>query len=187
MPKWYPGLLASVSRRVFTGRQRAIVAANQELLATYWAIGHDILDRQDEQGWGAKVIDRLSADLGEAFPDSRGYSPRNLKYMRAFAAAWPDFAIVQRSVAQLPWRHQIALIEKLAEPDLRLWYATAAVEYGWSRDILAHQIESRLHERSGKAVTNFTATLPPADSEQAQQATTSPPSDSCCARPKTTS
>jgi len=174
MPPWYPELLLSVAQRVSTGRQRAIAAANQELLATYWGIGRDILDRQNEQGWGAKVIDRLSADLRERFPDARGFSPRNLKYMRAFAAAWPDHEIVQRSVALLPWRHQIALIEKLSDPDQRLWYAAAAVEYGWSRDILTHQIQGRLHERSGQAVTNFTATLPPSDSDQAQQATRDP-------------
>ena len=126
VPGWYPELLASVSNRVVVGQQRAIAAANQELLTTYWAIGADILARQDEQGWGAKIIDRLSADLRERFPAARGYSPRNLKYMRAFAAAWPDPAIVQGSLAQLPWYHQIALLEKLPGPDLRLWYAQAA-------------------------------------------------------------
>lgn len=122
LPDWYPELLASVSTRVSTGQRRAIAAANNELLATYWAIGTDILARQGEQGWGAKIIDRLSSDLRARFPDVRGYSPRNLKYMRAFAVAWPDPAIVQRSVAQLPWRHHIALLEKLSHPEERLWY-----------------------------------------------------------------
>ena len=174
MPEWYPDLLTSVAGRIEGGGYRAIAAVNRELVVTYWAIGRDILDRQDEQGWGARIIDRLSADLREQFPRARGYSPRNLKYMRAFAAAWPDFSIVQASLAQLPWYHQIALIEKLSASDLRLWYAAAAVEYGWSRDVLAHHIEAGFRERSGKAITNFTATLPPADSDQAQQATRDP-------------
>ncbi|HTQ21949.1 PDDEXK nuclease domain-containing protein, partial [Mycobacterium sp.] len=115
-----------------------------------------------------------SDDLRERFPDAKGFSPRNLKYMRAFAAAWPDEEIVQRSVAQLPWRHQIALLEKLDSPDVRLWYGQMAVEHGWSRDILAHQIDGQLHERVGRAVTNFAQTLPPADSDLAQQTTRDP-------------
>jgi predicted nuclease of restriction endonuclease-like (RecB) superfamily len=156
------------------GQQRAIAAANQELLATYWAIGAEILARQDQQGWGAKIIDRLSADLRERFPDARGYSPRNLKYMRAFAAAWPDPAIAQDRLAQLPWYHQIALLEKLPSPDLRLWYAQAAVSNGWTRDVLAHHITTRVHERTGTAISNFANTLPPGDSDLAQQATRDP-------------
>jgi predicted nuclease of restriction endonuclease-like (RecB) superfamily len=174
MPSWYPELLASVSDHIATGRPRAIAAANRELLATYWAIGGDILARQQEEGWGARVIDRLSADLRERFPEAKGYSPRNLKYMRAFAAAWPDPAIVQGPLAQLPWYHQIALIEKLSTPELRLWYAAQAIEQGWSRDILAHQITMRFHERAGKAITNFAATMPSADSDLAQQTTRDP-------------
>jgi hypothetical protein len=113
LPDWYPDLLDAVTDRVQTGRQRAVAAANQELVSTYWAVGAEILARQEAEGWGSRVIDRLAADLRERFPDASGFSPRNLKYMRAFAAAWPDEAIVQRSVAQLPWRHHIALLEKL--------------------------------------------------------------------------
>ena len=174
MPGWYPALLDSVTGRVATGQQRAVVAANRELLSTYWGIGRDILDRQHEEGYGTRVIDRLSVDLRERFPGSHGYSPRNLRYMRAFAAAWPDPEVVQRGVAQLPWRHQIALLEKLPDAEQRLWYAAAAVEDGWSRDVLAYQIETRLRDRSGAAVTNVAATLPPGDSDLAQQATRDP-------------
>jgi len=163
-----------VASRIADGQRNAVAAVNNELLLTYWAIGADILARQNEQGWGARIIDRLSADLKERFPDARGYSPRNLKYMRAFAAAWPDPAIVQRTVARLPWRHQIALLEKLPTADLRLWYAQAAVADGWSRDVLAHHIATRLHERTGNAVTNFADTLPPGDSDLAQQSTRDP-------------
>jgi len=102
MPSWYPALLASVSGHVTSGHRRAVVAANAELLASYWSVGRKILDRQHEQGYGTKVIDRLSVDLKNRFPEARGYSPRNLKYMRAFAAAWPDSVVVQGGLAQLP-------------------------------------------------------------------------------------
>ncbi|HEY5879643.1 MAG TPA: DUF1016 N-terminal domain-containing protein, partial [Nakamurella sp.] len=120
-------MLDSIAGRITTGRQRATARVNAELIGTYWAIGRDILDRQEQEGYGTKVIDRLSADLRERFPDAKGYSPRNLKYMRKFAEAWPDLEVVQRSVAQLPWRHQIALLEKLDRADQRLWYAAHAV------------------------------------------------------------
>lgn len=174
MPKWYPELLASVTRQVSTGRSKAISAANQELLASYFAIGQDILDRQNLEGWGARIIDRLSADLKSQFPGASGFSPRNLKYMRAFAETWPAEAIVQAPLAQLPWYHHLVLIQKLNDPGTRLWYASAAVENGWSRNVLVHQIETKLHERSGKAITNFSATLPPSDSDLAQQSLKDP-------------
>lgn len=174
MPAWYPGLLASVSDRIWRGQHRALAAANQELLSTYWNVGRDILERQSQQGWGSKVIDRLSTDLRTQFPDARGFSPRNLKYMRSFAAAWPDPAIVQDRLAQLPWYHQIALLEKLPDADLRLWYAQEAVTNGWSRAVLAHHISGRLHERTGTAISDFAHTLPPGDSDLAQQATRDP-------------
>ena len=174
LPGWYPDLLASVAGRIASGHRRAVRAANTELLATYWAIGRDILDRQQEQGWGTKVIDRLSADLRERFPDAKGFSPRNLKYMRAFAAAWPSEAIVQAPLAQLPWYHQLALLDRLDSPDQRTWYAAMAAEHGWSRNVLAHQIDTRLKDRTGRAVSNFSRTLPAGDSDLAQQATRDP-------------
>ena len=128
-----------------------------------------ILDPQERAGWGAKVIDRLSTDLRAATPDMQGLSPRNLKYMRAFAAAWPDREIVQRAVAQLPWRQNIALLERLDDEQTRLWYAEQTLRHGWSQPILCLQIDGRAHERHGKALTNFKATLPPADSDMAAQ------------------
>lgn len=118
IPDWYPQLLDAVAGRVQAGRQRAVMAANQELVATYWDVGKEILSRQDAEGWGTRVIDRLSSDLKERFPEAKGFSPRNLKYMRAFAAAWPGRAIVQAPLAQLPWYHHITLIEKLDSSDL---------------------------------------------------------------------
>lgn len=163
-----------MTRHVSTGHRRAVSAANAELPGAYWAIGRAILDRQHEEGYGTKVIDRLSADLRERFPDARGYSPRNLKYMRAFATAWPDPEVLQQVVAQLPWGHQTVLLDKLDGSELRRWYAAAALDQGWSRAVLALQIETRFHERAGKAITNFAATLAVDDSDLAQQATRDP-------------
>lgn len=174
MPAWYPELLDAVSEQVARGRARAVAAANQELVATYWAIGRDILIRQGQEGWGTKVTTRLAADLRERFPQSKGFSPRNLMFMRALAATWDEQAIVKAPLSQLPWYHHIALIQKLSEPEARLWYASAAVEHGWSRNVLVHQIESQLHARAGKSVNNFKATLPPSDSDLADQLTKDP-------------
>jgi predicted nuclease of restriction endonuclease-like (RecB) superfamily len=139
------------------------------MVLLYWDVGWMILARQEHEGWGAKVIDRLSADLQQAYPDMRGLSPRNLKYMRAFAAAWPDRAIVQEALAQIPWSHQIALLAKLDSRQQRLWYARKSAAHGWSHNILAFQIAARAHERDAKALTNFRATLPPEDSDMAAQ------------------
>jgi len=140
----------------------------------YWSIGSEILARQAEQGWGAKVIDRLAHDLCTAFPEMKGFSPRNLKYMRAFAEAWPDAEFVQGVLAQLPWYHQLALLDKLPGPETRRWYAAKAIEHNWSRNILVMQIETRLLERSGTAVTNFEASLPKAQSDLARESLKDP-------------
>ena len=174
VPDWYPELLDAVTDKVQTGRRRAVAAANTELVGTYWQVGAEIRARQSAEGWGARVIDRLAADLRERFPGTKGFSPRNLKYMRSLAETWPEEAIVQAPLAQLPWYHHIALLEKLDASDLRLWYAEAALAEGWSRDVLVHHIDSRFHEREGKAVTNFAQTLPPPDSDLAQRATRDP-------------
>ena len=174
MPGWYPELLGSVRDRVSQGRRRAVAAATQELVLTYWHVGQEILERQTYEGYGTKVIDRLSADLKRAFPDATGFSPRNLRYTRAFAAAWSGSEIVQAPLAQLPWYHQLALLDKLGDAPTRLWYAQRALEEGWSRNILAHQIDNRLHERIGKAISNFGDVFPPEDSDMVQQATKDP-------------
>ena len=165
MPGWYGDLLGAVSSHVTTGRRRALASVNAELVGTYWRIGREILDRQDREGYGTKVIDRLSADLKAAFPDAKGFSPRNLRYMRTFAAAWPDFEVGQQVVAQLPWRHHVALLDRIGDPRVRVWYLDHAVKEGWSSTVLIHQIETRLHQRAGKAVTNFDRTRRGSESE----------------------
>ena len=169
LPADYTEVLGNIKERIQSERLRVTLAANATMVLLYWDIGTVILDRQKQEGWGAKVIDRLSHDLKNAFPDMTGLSPRNLKYMRTFSDSWPDREIVQRTVAQIPWGSNIALLDKLKDPELRIWYAQKTLEYGWSRDILAIQIETRLHERQGKALNNFDTALPPADSDMAAQ------------------
>jgi len=130
LPPDYAPLLSEIKARVQAARIKAGLAANRELLKLYWDIGRLILDRQQKEGWGAKVIDRLSADLQNEFPGQQGFSPRNLKYMRTFAEAWPDEQIVQAPLAQITWYHNIALIEKLTNAEQRLRYARKAIENG---------------------------------------------------------
>ncbi|MBM9538398.1 PDDEXK nuclease domain-containing protein [Desulfobulbus alkaliphilus] len=165
----YQSTLTNLKERIANERLRVALSANAAMVLLYWDIGQTILNRQDRQGWGAKIIDHLSEDLKEAFPEMNGFSPRNLKYMRTFAQEWPDREIVQRTVAQIPWRSNLALLHKLNDSETRLWYAKQTIENGWSKDILALQIESRLHERQGKAPNNFALTLPPKDSDMAAQ------------------
>jgi predicted nuclease of restriction endonuclease-like (RecB) superfamily len=172
-PTDYGAFLAELVARVRLARAQALRSVNEQLVLLYWEIGREILQRQEREGWGARVIDRLAGDLRAAFPDM-GWSSRNLKYMRAFARAWPRPEIVQGRLAQLPWSHQIALLEKLNEMKARLWYAAKAAEHGWTRDVLVHQIEGQLHLREGRGLTNFDRTLPPPHSQLAQQASRNP-------------
>lgn len=174
LPEWYPILLNSISDRISKGQRQAALAANQELINTYWHIGRDILDRQSQQGWGTKVIDRLSADLRDRYPDVKGFSPRNLKYMRTLADVWTAEAIVQAPLAQLPWYHNIALLEKLSEESTRIWYARTALAEGWSRNHMVRQIETLLHERTGQATSNFNTVFPLSASTAVQEATKDP-------------
>jgi predicted nuclease of restriction endonuclease-like (RecB) superfamily len=111
--KAYRDLLAHLKTRIQTAQVRAAVAVNQELVMLYWQIGKEILTRQRVEGWGAKIIDQLGRDLHHTFPEMQGFSPRNLKYMRALAEAWPDEAIVQQAAAQLPWFHNCVLLDKV--------------------------------------------------------------------------
>ncbi|MBL8211811.1 MAG: DUF1016 family protein [Bryobacterales bacterium] len=165
----YARLLAVIKARIQSAQVRAAVAVNQEFVLLYWGIGKEILARQEAEGWGTKVIERLAMDLGASFPQMKGLSPRNLKYMRAFAEAWPEEAIVQQAVAQIPWGHNVRLLDLVKDRDERLWYARAAIEHGWSRNVLVIQIEAGLYRRQGKAITNFTKALPAPQSDLAQQ------------------
>lgn len=165
----YDDFLRDLKVRIRTAQVKAALAVNRELVLLYWQIGQDILVRQQERGWGAKVIERLSHDLRLAFPEMKGFSPRNLLYMRAFAEAYPDGVIVQQAAAQIPWFHKCTLLDKVKDREERVWYMQQTVEYGWSRAVLVHQIESRLYQRQGQALTNFAQTLPAPQSDLAQQ------------------
>jgi predicted nuclease of restriction endonuclease-like (RecB) superfamily len=169
LPNDYDAFLLSLKERVRAAQLRASLSVNRELVLLYWGIGRDILARQKEQGWGAKVVDQLAADLRKEFPDVTGFSPRNLKYMRALAEAWPAEQIVQQLVAQIPWGHNVRILDQVKTATEREWYVRATIQNGWSRNVLVHQIESGLYRRQGKAPTNFTHTLPAAQSELAQQ------------------
>ena len=169
LPDGYAAVLAEIKQRIQAERLRVVMAANATMVVLYWDIGRLILERQQREGWGTRVVDRLSADLRQSYPDMSGLSARNLKYMRAFAAAWPDVAIVQEPLAQIPWYHHLALLEKCESAEERLWYARQSATHGWSHNILKLQIESQLHQRQGKASNNFALTLPPADSDMAAQ------------------
>ena len=168
-PTGYPELLQELKSRIHAAQVRASFAVSRELVQLYWSIGREILVRQDAQGWGSKVVERLAHDLQTEFPGVEGFSSRSLKYMRAFAAAWPEEPIVQQLAAQLPWGHHMVLLDRLKTSIEREWYLRAAVEYGWSRNVLVLQIKSALHDREGKALTNFQRTLPPPDSDLAGQ------------------
>ncbi len=206
----YINILESLKQKIRQARTRAAFSVNTELLKLYWEIGNIILAQQKEEGWGAKIINRLEVDLKTEFPDFKGLSVRNLKYMRAFAEAYPQFGIlqaspaqsqnaglkpgplmqqlaalikstdlqdvtiVQQAAAQLPWGHHQVLLDKIKEPQQRLFYIFKCIENGWSRNILSEQIASNLFERQGKAITNFKDTLPPLQSDLAQQTLKNP-------------
>lgn len=168
-PEGYEDFLRELKGRIRAAQGKAVLAVNRELILLYWHIGRDILHRQDQAGWGAKVIERLAADLHSEFPEMQGFSHRNLKYMRAFAEAWPDQSIVQQLVAQIPWGHNVRILDHVKDLQEREWYVRATLENGWSRNVLVLQIESGLYRRMGKAQTNFPQALPAPQSDLAQQ------------------
>lgn len=167
-PANYAEFLTDLKSRIRESQLKAALSVNRELILLYWQIGNDILKRQHEEGWGTKVIDRLARDLKLEFPEIRGFSARNLKYMQAFAREFPETAIVHQLNAQIPWKHTCTIIDKVKSPEQRQWYMQKTIEHGWSRNVLAFQIESNLYERQGGAITNFKETLPPAQSDLAQ-------------------
>lgn len=193
LPAGYHELLEDLKTRVRSAQLKAAVAVSRELIQLYWDIGRLIVERQDEQGWGKSVVERLAADIQRAFPGIQGFSPVNVWRMRAFFLAYGETAAILSQavtespkkklsqaatdsvsrppnfVADLPWGHNQVLLFKVKEPAERLWYAAKAVENGWSRAVLTVQIETDLFARQGKAVTNFAATLPAPQSDLAQQ------------------
>jgi predicted nuclease of restriction endonuclease-like (RecB) superfamily len=165
----YDAFLSILKQRIRTAQVRAALVVNQQLVLLYWQIGREILQRQQDEGWGTKVIERIAKDLKREFPEIKGFSRTNLLYMRAFASAYPDDQFVQQAAGQIPWFHNCVLLDRVKAPEQRVWYIQQTIENGWSRAILEMQIESRLYERQGSAVTNFSQTLPKPQSDLAQQ------------------
>src|ERR1039457_20884 len=151
IPKDYKEFLRGLKQRIRQVQLRAVLSVNRELILLYWQIGRDILQRQDQAGWGAKVIEQLASDLHSEFPEMKGFSRTNLLYMRAFAEAWPEESIVQQLVGQIPWGHNVRILDMVKIPDERNWYIRQTIENGWSRNVLVHQIESGLYKRQGRA------------------------------------
>lgn len=174
LPSDYSRFLTSLKEQIQHAQLKAILSVNREMIVLYWHIGKAIWKRQQEQAWGTKVIEQLSRDLHAAFPSMKGFSPRNLQYMRTFAEAYPDEQFTQQAVAQIPWGHHTILLDKVADPEQRKWYLQKTIEHGWSRNILDIQIKTDLYHRSGKALTNFSTTIPASDSDLAQDSLKDP-------------
>jgi predicted nuclease of restriction endonuclease-like (RecB) superfamily len=170
MPDDYVLVLDDLKSRVQAARSSARRRVNTELVVLYYSIGRTLAARQVDGSWGSSVLNRVADDLRAAFPEMRGFSRSNLKYMRAFAREWAgEESIGQQAVGQLPWGHITILLDRLDSRMARDGYAALALEHGWSRNVLTNQIQNRSLERSGAAQTNFAGRLAPADSELALQ------------------
>lgn len=179
LPAGYATVLSDLKARIRSAQLKAAVAVNTELIRLYWDIGHVILQRQQAEGWGSKVIERLGDDLQREFPGQSGFSRQNIYRMRAFALAFaPDAASVSQPARQfepppaflaIPWFHTVTIVEQVKDTAARLWYAQATTAFGWSRAVLEHQIETDAYRRRGKAVTNFDRALPAAQSDLARE------------------
>jgi predicted nuclease of restriction endonuclease-like (RecB) superfamily len=165
----YDVFLRSLKSRIRSAQAKAALSVNQELILLYWQIGGEVLQRQQQAQWGTQVIERLARDLRREFPDMKGFSPRNLAYMKAFAEAYPDEQILQQLAAKIPWFHNCTLLEKVKDYEKRLWYIQQTIQNGWSRNALVSQIDGSLYERLGAAQTNFETTLPKPQSDLAQE------------------
>lgn len=164
----YNDFLGELKTQIRTAQIRAMVKVNQELLLMYWNMGTRILELQEQTSWGDSFLLQLAKDLKKEFPNSSGYSYRNLKYVRTFARENTDFVIGQSVIAQISWTHHIRLLDKCKDKTERLWYAQKSFEFGWSVRMLENQIDAQQYERSGKAINNFDATLPKIQSELAR-------------------
>ena len=163
----YDLFLNDLKQRVATSRYKAALSVNKELIFLYHHMGTEILRSQAQHGWGAKVIDQLSKDLKSEFPDMKGFSPQNLKYMRRFAETYELNEISQQAVDQLPWGHIIAIIYSGLDKNQQAFYIANTLKNGWSRNFLSIQIETKLHQRQGNAITNFKEKLPSPQSDLA--------------------
>ena len=161
-------LIEKIKEDIQNAQYRASMSANSALLLLYYNIGKEI---NAHKMWGNRFVDNLSMDIQREFPNAKGYSVRNLKYMAKFATTFSDEQIVQQLVAQLPWGHLTVILDKVKDYEAKIWYISQNIELGWSRNVLVHQIESQLYERQSLAVkvNNFEGKLPPPQSELATQ------------------
>ena len=164
----YLKTIEAIKQDIKAAQYKAVLSVNSTLILLYYHIGQVI---NEYKSWGNKFVDNLSRDIKLEFPVAKGYSVRNLKYMAKLATVFPDSVIVQEVLAQLPWYQNITLLDKIKNRDIHIWYAKKAIENGWSRNVLVHQIESKLYERQVLAdkVSNFDHRLPSPQSELAQQ------------------
>lgn len=177
--KEYAQTLAAIKKRIQEAQIKASLAANKELLKLYWSIGEIIYQKQQYEGWGASTVEKLANDIQKIFPGISGFSRANIFRMQAFFIAYEKVAQPARQIDTLPifnipWFHNVVLMQKLKDNDKRLWYAQKAIENGWSRSMLESWIESDLYSRQGKAITNFQAKLPKPHSDLAHQALKDP-------------
>ena len=164
----YLNIVEQITTEIQAAQYKAAVSVNQEMILLYHSIGEVI---NSHKIWGNKFIDSLAKDIKLAFPNAKGYSVRNLKYMAKFAMTYPDRQFVQTVSAQIPWSHNVAILDKVKDPDQRIWYMKKTAENGWSHSVLIHQIESGLYERQviAEKVSNFESRLPSPQSELAVQ------------------
>lgn len=166
----YISWLDSLKQRIKKSQIRAALSANKELIELYWDIGKELYEKQETQGWGNAVVDKLEKDLSVEFPDMKGFSRRNLFYMKRFYTFYKsDFEKVQQLVAQIPWGHNILIMSKSKSVGEAIFYILETIQNSWSRSVLDMQIGTGLYKRQGKAITNFTNTLPHPDSDLAHQ------------------
>ncbi len=150
--KEYKAFFKEIKEKILTSQVKAALAVNHELINLYWEIGSKIHLKQKDEGWGAKTVENLAKDLKSTFPEMKGFSLTNIKYMVQFAKEYPEFAISQQVVGQIPWGHNILLLQKIETLQDRLWYAHKTIEHGWSRNVLLHWLDSGLHKRERKLI-----------------------------------
>lgn len=167
----YTDIVKEIKNTIREGQHKSILSINKELITLYWNIGTTILKYQNIEGWGSKIIDKLSKDINSEFPKLKGFSSRNLKYMRKFSKEYDNFQFVQEVLAQIPWYHNITLLEKIDNINKRKWYINKTIENGWSRNVLVHQIELELYERQvlSEKTNNFKNILKNPQSELVEE------------------
>lgn len=175
----YKKFITSLKTKIRSAQIKGAIAVNKELIKLYWDLGKDLVEKQELEGWGSKVLENVAKDLQNEFPGIEGFSRSNIFYIRSFYAA---YAKVQQLVGQfealpifsIPWGHNVLLIQKIKDINERLWYASKVIEHGWSRSMLTIWMENNLYKREGKAVTNFRDALPAPQSDLAQQSLKDP-------------